>query len=427
MFQQITSYVSNVLSPYLCGFRKGYSTQHALLRMTNCINKALDRKGKVGLFMMDLSKAFDCINHDLLLAKLNAYGFDKNCLKLIYSYLKGRNQRVKINGDYSSWKEIINGVPQGSVLGPLFFNLFINDLFFFVNNSDVHNYADDNTLSVADINIDTIITKLESDISNLDIWFINNGLILNEKKCQLMIVEPPQSQRNGTVNIKVRNKKLYEVKNSKLLGISFDSNINMVSHIKGICKQAGNKLNALARISHYLDEEKRKILMKTFVISQFNYCPLIWMYCQRRSNNLINRIHERALRIAYNDYTSDFESLLQKDNSVTIHERNIQGLTLEVYKTMHDLNPVFMKEIFSPKQHRHNTRNEELTYPNPRTVAYGLESFGFKANQLWRSIPRNIQETTNINTFKNYTLENIKRFCKRNLCKTYIANVGYIT
>ena len=143
--------------------------------------------------MMDLSKAFDCINHDLLIAKLNAYGFDKNCLKLIYSYLKGRNQRVKINGDYSSWKEIINGVPQGSVWGPLLFNIFINDIFFFVNNSDVHNYADDNTLCVADINIDTIISKLESDISNLDIWFINNGLLLNEKKCQLMIVEPPQS------------------------------------------------------------------------------------------------------------------------------------------------------------------------------------------------------------------------------------------
>ena len=96
---------------------------------------------------------------------------------------------------------------------------------------------------------------------------------------------------------------------------------------------------ALARISHYLDEQKRKMLMKSFVISQFNYCPIIWMYCQRKSNNLINRIHERALRIAYND------------NSVTINHRNIQALATEIYKTLNDLNPVFMKEIFSLKTH----------------------------------------------------------------------------
>ena len=131
---------------------------------------------------MDLSKAFDCISHDLLLAKLHAYGFDKKGLKLIYSYLKGRKQRgVKINGDYSTWKDILNGVPQGSVLGPLLFNLFINDLFYFVKNSDVHNYADDNILSFSDSSINKIISKLESDISILDTWFTNSGLLLHEK------------------------------------------------------------------------------------------------------------------------------------------------------------------------------------------------------------------------------------------------------
>ena len=87
--------------------------------------------------------------------------------------------------------------------------------------------------------------------------------------------------------------------------------------------------------------------MKSFVISQFNYCPIIWMYCQRKSNNLINRIHERALRIAYNDYESNFGQLLEKDNSVTIHHRNIQTLATEIYKTLNYLNLIFMKEMFS--------------------------------------------------------------------------------
>ena len=110
MFQQVTSYVSNKLSTYLCGFRKGYHAQHALLRLKDKLNKCLDKKEKVGLFMMDLSKAFDCIPTDLLIAKLHAYGFDTKSLKLIYSYTTGRNQRVKINAEYSSWKEILNGV-----------------------------------------------------------------------------------------------------------------------------------------------------------------------------------------------------------------------------------------------------------------------------------------------------------------------------
>ena len=138
--------------------------------------------------------------------------------------------------------------------------------------------------------------------------------------------------------------------------------INMKDHMKDLCKQAGKKLTALARIARFLDENKRKLLMNSFVISQFHYCPVVWMFCQRQSNHMINRIHERTLRIAYNDYTSSFDNILIKDHSITIHQRNIQALAVEIYKTQNGLNPIFMKNIFSPSQHGYNTRNQIFPY-----------------------------------------------------------------
>ena len=234
MFQQISVFVTDFISPYLCGFRKGYSTQHALLRLMNKLNNSLNRKEKIGLLMMDLSKAFDCIPHELLIAKLHAYGFWKESLKLIYDYLKGRNQRVKINAEFSSWKTILNGVPQGSVLGPLLFNLFLNDIFYFIDENSLHNYADDNTLSVAVADIDEIIYKLESQIKILDIWFSDNMLVQNKKKCQFLIIESAKAPKRENAILTVGNNTIEEVKSGKLLGITLDSNINLANHIKNV-------------------------------------------------------------------------------------------------------------------------------------------------------------------------------------------------
>ena len=292
--------------------------------------------------------------------------------------------------------------------------------------SEVCNYADDNSLTVADICIDKITSKLESDVNNLDTWFKNNAMLLNESKCQFMIVEPTRTSRNQREKIRLGNQIMEEVNNGKLLVIIFDNKLSMRNHIKHICTQASNKLYALARTCHYLDEQKRIILMKSFVISQFNYCPIVWMYCQRKSSNLINSIHERALRKAYNDYTSDFNHLLEKDDSVTIHHKHIQALAIEIYKTMNDLNPVFMKEIFSLKPHNYPLRTQNLVYPNPRTVSYGLESFGYKASQIWKNIPIEIQKCEDISVVKSYISRHYKDLCKCNLCRHYVANLGYI-
>ena len=147
------AFIGDHLSPYLCGYRKGYNAQYALIAMIEKWKKSLDKGGVFAAVLMDLSKAFDTINHELLIAKLHAYGFDKSALSIVNDYLTDRWQRVKINSSFSNWSQLMSGVPQGSVLGPLLFNIYINDLFFQLGSTHTCNFADDTTLSVSGQNL----------------------------------------------------------------------------------------------------------------------------------------------------------------------------------------------------------------------------------------------------------------------------------
>ena len=186
MHKQISFYIDQFLSPYMCGYRKGFSTQHALLSLIEKWKKVLDNKGYGGAILMDLSKAFDTINHDLLIAKLHVYGFSKESLKLIKSYLTNRWQRTKLNTGFSKWTEILLGVPQGSVLGPLLFNIYINDLFFLTEKTNVCNYADDTTFYACDSDLQYLISRLKHDSVLAIEWFKCNYMKLNQDKCHLL-------------------------------------------------------------------------------------------------------------------------------------------------------------------------------------------------------------------------------------------------
>jgi hypothetical protein len=199
--------------------------------------KALDEKKVVGGVLTDLSKAFDCLPHDLLIAKLHAYGFDKSALNFVHSYLTERTQRTKVNGEYSSHRTLKYYVPQGSILGPPLFNLFMNDIFYFMEDSKLANYADDTSTYSSDEGLFPFLHALKSETEVVLEWFRINEMKSNSDKCHLIVAENehrPSYISNNYIYLDRERELLQSESLVKLLGLWIDNKLTFEEHIKSL-------------------------------------------------------------------------------------------------------------------------------------------------------------------------------------------------
>ena len=387
----------------------GFSTQTTLSSLIEKWKQILDSKGYGAAVLMDLSKAFDTINHELLIAQLHAYGFTEKSLTVIFNYLSDCWQHVKIDSSFSSWSELIQGVPQGSVLPPLLFNIYLNDLFFALKDVEVCNFADDTTPFVCDLELNTALNKLEENSAIALTWFEINYMKLSSDKCHLLV----SGHHYEETFVNIGKDKIWESKSVKLLGITIDKELKFDKHVDQACLKANKKLNVLSRMQSFLSAKKRKVIFNSFIESQFKYCPLIWMFCSRKSNDKINRLHERSLRIAYKDFDSSYEELLSRSNSFTIHEQNIHCLAIEIYKVANGLSTGEFENLFNFKD------QYTLHVPSVNTELKVKNSIRYFGAVIWNSIPPSIKKVTSLNAFKN-RIKSWKPNCPCRLCKTYL-------
>ena len=227
---QLSAFFQEIFSKFQCGFHKVYSTQHCLLMMLESWKEAVDKNKAFGALMRSLSKAFHCLSHDLLMAKLHAYGIDLSSLKLLQDYLSNRWRRTKVDSKFSSWKKIISGVSEGSILDPILFKIFICDMFLVLHEAQFTGYAHDNTLFVVKDNIPDVISALEEIGEKLLIWFSDNRMKLNTDKCHLLLNMQDQNF------LKIGNFNINNFFSEKLLSNTFDCELKFSNHIEDICK-----------------------------------------------------------------------------------------------------------------------------------------------------------------------------------------------
>ena len=389
------------------GFRPKHSCETALTYMIDSWLKAINDDEIVGVVMVDFKKAFDLVDHNLLIDKLKRYRLSDMTIKWFSSYLIDRKQKVSISNKLSTEERVLNGVPQGSILGPLMFLLFINDLPLYTDNVKTDLYADDTTLHENDKSISNIKKKLQIALNNLQEWCKNNGMVLNTTKTKIMLITTRQKRLHITkeeIELTYNQQTLNHISEDKILGVQVDDHLLFSSHIDKTAKKITSNIWLLSRIKDYLNKEHRVRYYKSFIQPHIDYCNIVWGTTAQSNLLRLFRLQKRACKIIL-DYNVDniFESM--KDLKImTIYERIYFRKAKFMYKVSNSMTPSYISDMFNRRSAspsglvlRSSTTNNYIP-PKPNKEIF-KRSISYSGPLIWNSLPVEIRQADSINTF----------------------------
>jgi hypothetical protein len=390
-------------------FLKNNSTVTAVHKaVDNWLNNIDDGLITVVCFF-DIAKCFDSISHSVLLFKLEKYGIRDNELKWFTSYLSNRSQATLAHSSLSSFLPVKTGVPQGSILGPLLFLLFINDLPKFVQSAYL--YADDSLIDRSGTSLDEIIPLMQSDINSLCDWFSSNKLTLSIHKCCSMIIGSSQRIKQyetfTSLGLYINDTPIAYCLSYKYLGLEIDNTLSWRNAILNVCKLLRSKLAAVQRLCKFIPLEKGNILYYAHIQSHIDYCLTVWGHTTDENISNIQRFQNRAARIIsqnFNYHNVNGFSLVLTMGWLTLEERRDYLTLITVYKSLNNIGPYFLSDMFTyiSDIHSRPTRQSEhgdLYIPQVRTN-YMKRSLQFNGPSLWNKLPLHIRNANSLNSFK---------------------------
>lgn len=415
---QMSAFVESkhIMDRYQSGYRAGYSTETLLLKLTDDIRLGKDRKLLTALVLFDFSKAFDSVDHTTLLTKLYSLGFTPGVLKWIASYLTGRSQAVKMeNGHLTSFRPLNRGVPQGSVLGPLLFSLFINDISQGLE-PGVHHlvYADDLQIYVQGHfeNLQDTLAKLCKNAERIADWAVENGLQLNVSKTKAIIFGTSffvnRLQSMGIGSVPLHNSEIPLVQSVRSLGVVLDSRLNWRDHVLHVCKRANSLMYRLLHFRRSTNFQLRKHLIMALLFPLVDYCSLVYRDISEELNLVLQRVLNTGIRYIYG---------IRKSAHITPYRRELGWLRTRgrrdyfaaclLYKLLRTHRPSYLTAYFAANVSQRPVRGgppAPLIIPKFRTESL-RNSFHISTAKLWNSLPSHIRTASSITIFKKLIKE----------------------
>ena len=406
--------INELHSVFQSAYKKHHSTESALLKVKNDILMNMNAQKVTLLVLLDLSAAFDTVQHDILLERLRSkFGVDGGALSWFASYLSDRTQRVRVNGGLSDVFPVKQGVPQGSCLGPLLFTIYTSKLFEIVSRylPSIHCYADDTQLYLAfspnTPAADSAVQAMRDCIMDLRNWMINDRLLLNDDKTEFLLLGTRQQLAKVNIaTITVGNTEVTSGTAVKNLGAWLDSTLGMLTHISKTCSAAFYYLHNISRIRKFLSLEDTKTLVHAFVTSRVDYCNSLLYGTPASHLNKVQRVLNAAARLVCRaPRYCRITPLMRELHWLPIRQRIHFKMLLFTFKAIHGIAPLYIQDLVQVKsQGAYNLRSSRavlLDAPSIRTkVTLGDRAFQVAAPKLWNSLPSELRLINNIDIFK---------------------------